>query len=138
MKAEHSEFCNNKLFVLLPELLNDLKYQPIIQDALEDERLSAHGIYEDILCPFVLELIQKNDKKSKKKIVQFFDLIEEIASNSNFYISNVAYVSFIEKFIHDISSMKDVEKYLGPISLDMAREIAKERYGRNPTTWEKE
>lgn len=66
MKAEHSEFCNNKLFSLLPELLNDPKYQSIIKDALKDQRLSAHGIYEDALCPFVFELIHKKDKESKK------------------------------------------------------------------------
>jgi hypothetical protein len=33
---------------------------------------------------------------------------------------------------------KDVEKYLGPISLEKAREIGPFAFGFNPITWEKE
>lgn len=138
MKIEYSNFCNEKLFSLIPELIDSVEYKDIIKDALEDQRLSAHGIYEDALCPFVLDLIQKNDRESKKKIEKIFHLIEEIARNENFYISNVAYVSFIEPFIAKVKPMKDATKYLEPKSLEMAREIAEDRYGCNARTWEKE
>ena len=135
----YSQYCNHKLLSAFPEILENLEYKKIIDNAIKDsQKLSAHGIYEDVFCPFVLDLIQKPDKESRQKLKKALNLIEEIANHEDFNINNVAYVSFIERFTSDIKPMKNVEKYLGPKSLKMAREIARERYGRNPNTWEPE
>lgn len=142
-----SEFCNQKLFKTFPELLDHPHYQAIIQNALEYGNLpgaldcgdtSAHGIYEDAFCYYVLELIKSNDKESKKKVKKAFALIEELTHEEDFEVRCVAKVSFIEPFLSKIEPMKEVEKYLGPKSLEMAREIASFRFGMNPRTWKKE
>ena len=148
---DYSKHCNKKLFEKFPELLEYSKYGAYIQEAyeigvmlLDDETetrdSSAHLIYEDVFCNYVLDLIKNPHaiKNTRQKLKAAFDLIEELANHEEFEVRCVAEVSFIEKFTHDLKPMKDVEKYLGPTSLKMAREIAQERYGRNPVTWEEE
>lgn len=143
-----SKYCNKKLFETFPELRNlDVKppmkfsprtYQEIIEDALKDPKYGAHGIYEDAFCPYVLDLIKKNDKESRKKVKKAFELIEELVQHENYDVRCLAEVGFIEGFICKLQPTKDVERYLLPKSLEAAREIANEYLIFNPQTWEEE
>ena len=138
MSFDYSKYCNDKLFATFPELRDNHEYKKIIRDALDRGETSAHGIYEDVFCPYVLDLIKKGDKESKEKAHKAFSLVEEIINHPNFEVTCIAYVGFIEKFTAEMKPMKDVEKYLSPKSLEAAREIAQKWFGRNPLTWEEE
>lgn len=140
-----SQYCNNKLLSAFPELLDHPDYKKMIEDALAEDALgagssSAHTIYESVFFRFVLHLMQQrqSSKESRDKLKVAFDLIEEIANHKDFETRCVVKVSFIEPFTAAMKPMKDVEKYLGPKSLEMARDIAQSLFGRNPDTWEEE
>jgi hypothetical protein len=134
---DYSAYCIKRLFLDFPELKDDPRYKEEINEANNFEK-KAHDLYERVFCHYVLDLIQQQKIDDKEKIKKAFDLIEQLAQHAEFEVRCVAEVSFIEPFTCYLEPMKDVEKYLGPKSLEMAREIAHERYGRNPNTWERE
>ncbi|MBW8309449.1 MAG: hypothetical protein K0M45_07440 [Candidatus Paracaedibacteraceae bacterium] len=136
-KFDFSKYCNEKLFATFPELLQDKRYQETISSGLQRE-YGAHGIYEDVFFDYVISLISDDSGKNKAEIKKAFELIEELANHEDFETRCVAEVSFIEPLLDKLESTKDIEKYVGPRSLQMAREIGSFRFGFNPITWEKE
>ena len=139
-QQDFSTYCKDRLFKEIPEINSlDSPLREALEDALKNN-FGAHIIYDDVFCPYVLSLIDgKSNLKSNRQILdRSFNLVEELANNEDFEVRCVAKVSFVEPFTSKIKPMKDVEKYLKPTSLQMAREIAKEQFGRNPETWEEE
>ena len=133
---DYNKLCYEKFIACFPELLNNVEYSEMIEEAIE---IGAHILYEDVFCAYVLKLIdKKGSEETEKKIEAAFNLIEELVNHENFDVRNVAEVSFIERFVAELEPMKDVEKYLGPTSLRKARIIAHKWFGYNPFTWEKE
>lgn len=136
-KFDFSKYCNDKLFSAFPELLQDERYQKTISRELQTE-YGAHGIYEDVFFDYVFSLIFENPLKNKAEIKKAFELIEELANHEDIETRCVAKVSFIEPLLDKLKPTKDIEKYVGPQSLQMAKDIGSFRFGFNPITWEKE
>lgn len=136
-KFNYNQYCINRLLETFPELKDNERYRGDIEDGLRFES-GAHDIFERVLCSYVLDMLNHKDFKDHAKMKKAFDLIENLINHEDFEVRCVAKVSFIEPFTCYMKPMQNVENYLEPKSLEMAREIAKERYGRNPITWEEE
>ncbi|WP_010304010.1 DUF7674 family protein [Candidatus Odyssella thessalonicensis] len=137
-KYDYSTYCNEALFESFPELLDFSKYKEIIAEACEDYQYSAHSIYEQVLCDYILSILEKKDSLSRSSLKKAFELIEELVQHENFEVRCVAKVSFIEPFLDKVNPTRGVQKYLKPASLKAAQEIAAQRFGLNPITWEKD
>ena len=135
---DFNQYCNDAFFQYFSKLKDNSLYTLSIKEALERTETGSHGIYEDVLCPYILDIIESNDRFFQKDIDHVFNLIEELITHECFEVRCVAEVSFIERFVHDLKPRRDVEKYLKPASLQAARNVAVERYGINPYTWEVE
>jgi hypothetical protein len=123
------------------------RYVPEIEN-LDDEKLKAefewqktdpllpYIVYEDVLCPYYMLLLKRNDKKSKEIAKRIKELIELLANHHEFEVRCLAKVGFLEKLVHDIKPRKLLDKVLLPKSLEMAKSIAKNAYDLDPYTWE--
>jgi len=140
MKPGFNKYCLNVLFNKIPEIDSDLNPYRYILKEYEGSGLGCYLYYEDIFCPFVLELINKNQKTvhEKELIKRCFLLIEELSNHKSFEVRCVAKIGFLERLVAEIIPTKRIEEYVLPKSLELAREIGFERYGFNPITWEKE
>jgi len=125
-----SKYCMEQLLKKVPEI-TDLEgdLRQIYLDHLDYEFPLVILIYEDVLCPYFLSLINKSNKKSKDIAKRIINLIEELAEHKNIEVGNFVQVGFLERLVHDIIPRKDLEKYLSPSSLKLAKEIAWNRYG---------
>ncbi|AIK96198.1 DUF7674 family protein [Candidatus Odyssella acanthamoebae] len=137
-RFDFSKYCNDKLFATFPKLFKDDRYKKIIHETLGDPELTAHTIYEDVFFDYVFSLISEDSLKNKAEIKKAFELIEELANHEDIETRCVVDVSFIEPLLAKLKPTRDIEKYLGSKSLEMAREIGASMFGFNPITWEKE
>jgi hypothetical protein len=134
----YSEYCNEELFREFPYLLSIKKYLETFEDIQGYcKRGTAHAIYEDIFCNYVVDLFQKKESNHELLEKAFF-LIEKIASHENSDTVNVAEVSFLEPLLDKIKPAKLVVPYLGKESLKLAKHTATQWYGwdADPGTWD--
>lgn len=130
---DYNNYCKKVLFKNFPELLETLSYKKAVKYG-DDE--SAGIIYERIFVSYILQLIKDGDSKNKKKISKAFKMIENLLQHNDFNVRCVAEVEFIEPFLVKLKPTKDVEKYLMPKSLAVARELARRWFKINPNNWE--
>jgi hypothetical protein len=129
-KFDSNTYAFKKLLQHVPEINNlegDLK--KTFLDHQDHESPLVTLIYEDVLCPYFLSLIKKTDKESKDITKRIINLIEELANHDDFEVRCIAQVGFLERLVHDMNPRKDLEKYLLPASLELAKEIAWDRFG---------
>ena len=126
-------YCNQALFENIPELFETPRYQETVRYYGDQ---SAGFLYETAFVPYVLDLIKDSSFESKKKLNKAFELIEHLIQNDDFHVRCVAEVEFIEPFLAMLEPTRDVEKYLRPKSLEIAKEIARKYFKINPETWE--
>ena len=86
-------------------------------------------IYEDVLCPYFLSLIHKTNKKSQDIAKRIINLIEDLAGHKNIEVRDFIRVGFCEPLIPKLNPCSDIEKYLLPKSLELAKDIAWNRFG---------
>jgi hypothetical protein len=122
---------------MVPEIYN--LEEPLQADfewySKDKSTFTAYNLYEDILCPYCISLIKKEDNHSLEIVKRIMILIESLIKHQDFQVQCLAKVGFLEKLVHDLSPRKDLEKYLLHKSLEAARIIAKKMYGLNPYTW---
>jgi hypothetical protein len=137
-KFDFNKYCMDLLFKYVPEINQmDEPLKSEFEWYAKDLPLRSHSIYESILCPYFLMLIEHTDKKNKDVVSRIINLIEELACNEDFEVRCVASVSFCEPLLAQLKVTKDIEKYLLPKSLQLAREIGKQVFGFDSKTWKK-
>jgi hypothetical protein len=138
---DFNKYCLDKLFSSIPEIKSIKgELQEELQRALH-KGYGAHIIYEDIFSYFISDFINKKSdltEEEKQIVERSFKLIEELAHHEDFEVRCVVEVSFIEPLLDKIKPMKKIEEYILPKSLEMAREVVRERYELDPITWEKD
>ncbi len=132
-KFDYSKYCLEQLFKRVPEIKN-IKEEPLKSDLkwyMEDssDPNVAHGIYESVLCGYYVQLIKNPTEDNKKIMNKIMCLVDDLAGHENYYVRNVIQVSFCEPLIPELSPYSDVEKYLLPKALDLAKEIAWSVFG---------
>ncbi len=138
-KFDFNSYCMEQLINYVPEI-NDpneelgKRYQEYIDYYKE---ILVYLIYEDILCPYFMDIVKQSDSYSQDTAKRIAKLIDHLLRHKDFNVQCVADVGFLEKLVHDMKPRKDLEKYLLPYSLEIARKVGKTMYGLNPRTWEK-
>ena len=131
------KYCLEILYEKVPEI-NNLE-EPLKSDLefhLEDDEPLVYCIYEDVVAIYFMQLIKKKDRKSLDIVRRIAELIEEFVEHENFDVRCLVKVGFLESLLSRIEPRKDVEKYLLPKTLEMARAVGKHMYGFDPQTWE--
>jgi hypothetical protein len=131
----YSEYCIERFLQTFSNLKDNPQYKEDVEEALAHEK-GAHDLYERVLCAYVLNMIKQKKLEDSQKIKEVFQFIEELMQHEDFEVRCVAKVSFIEPLLDKIEPTKEIEKYLGPFSLEAARNIGSFRFGLNPITWE--
>ena len=132
-KFDYSKHCIEQLFKKVPEIKN-IKEEPLKSDLewyMEDsgDPNVAHGIYESVLCGYYVQLIKNPTEENKKIMEKIMYLVEDLAGYENYHVRNVIEVSFCEPLIPELNPYSDVEKYLLPKALALAKSIAMLRFG---------
>lgn len=125
-----NKYCMDALFRKIPEI-NNLE-EPLKSEFdwyKKDDPLLTHCIYESVLCPYFLLLIKRDDEQSKDTVKRIVELIEELANHKDFEVRCVAQVSFCEPLLYKLKPPKDIEKYLLPKSLELAKQTGWDIFG---------
>ncbi len=141
MEFDFNTYTLDELFKMIPEIKNltsNIKlpdyYKPI-KDTLEFYMKDpmAYLIYEDVVCPYFLWLIANKDKNKENSLIiaRIAKLIDDLLQHEESSVRCVAEVGFLERFVHDLKPTKDVEKYLLPQSLEVAKRVGRNMYGFN-------
>ena len=129
----YSKYCIEQLLQRVPDIHNlDEPIKSYLEEyigSIEDDTHVAHGIYEDVVCGYYVQLIKNPTKENKKIIEKIMHLVEDLAGHKNYYVRNVIEVSFCEPLIPELNPYSDVEKYLLPKALALAKSIAMLRFG---------
>lgn len=138
IKFDYNQYCIEMLFECVPEIKNidDPELREDFEWYAKGSPLLSHCVYQDVLCKYFLMLIKKKDKKSKEIVNHIVNLIEKLASHGDFQVRCVADVSFCEPLLDQLKPKKDIEKYLLPKSLELARDVGKRMFDLDPLTWE--
>jgi hypothetical protein len=132
-KFDYSKYCLDQLFKRVPEI-NDLNepFKSYLKDDIESSKDNphiAHSTYEGVLCGYYVQLIKNPTEDNKKIMNKIMCLVDDLAGHENYYVRNVIQVSFCEPLIPELNPYSDVEKYLLPKALDLAKEIAWSVFG---------
>ena len=129
----YSKYCIEQLLKRVPEIHNlNEPFKSYLQDDMEsikDNPHIAHSTYESVLCGYYVQLIKNPTEENKKIIEKIMYLVEDLAGHKNYYVRNVIEVSFCEPLIPELNPYSDVEKYLLPKALALAKSIAMLRFG---------
>lgn len=88
----------------------------------EGDETGSHVVYGDILNPYIIECISKDNIS---KLREIFSFIEYILDSGDDYASNVISVSVLESVLYSIFNNKRVFSLLGNESKKVVEEFIK-------------
>lgn len=128
---DHSKYCIDMLFKKIPEiskLEGELKEQ--LDYCIEND-FGSYIYYENVFVYFLVDILKKisTTEQDKELLSRCFQFIEELSSHENFEVRCLSKVGIIESLLDKIKPTRDIEKYLGPNSLQLAKESAWDHFG---------
>lgn len=117
MDIQYEEL-SNLLIQEIPELTE--KYRKELE-WWEDEEPGPHNIYGDVLNPYLLGLLRKDNQN--KKLKKVFSFIEELANSNSKKVQEVVAVTVLERLSTEPDLLKKAEKYMGPKTMQFLGEL---------------
>lgn len=68
----------------------------------------THAMYEDVLRYYFLELIDKKDLASRRKVKKIAKLIDDLLHHENFQVRCIAEVGFLEGLLSRLDRQKQI------------------------------
>jgi hypothetical protein len=107
---------NEALVRAVPELKERYEHET----AEWGEEMGSHVIYGTILNPYLERLLAADDE-DKEALKRIFDFLEEIASDPDPYVSEVATTTVAECLEETEDRLNRARPYLGPVMAQYAR-----------------
>lgn len=111
-----SEELNQKLIKEIPEIKS--KFDIFVNEFGLDE--GSHIVFEDVLVPFSIEQLEKNDYVVINKVFAF---IENLLLINDEYAEEVCELSFLEPLKDNYDSIYDFSKVFGKKTLEIYNKI---------------
>lgn len=120
------EYCNlsKELIICIPEL-RDMYEQEL--ELWDGEDPGAHNIFGDILNPFLIEALHKNENEELLKKV--FAFLERMATSNDSLVQEVLGCTVLERIGDDKAILKKAKKYMKEETNKISEEI-EEGWGR--------
>jgi len=119
MKVKYEEI-SQLLIKEFPEL--EEKYRKELE-WWDDEEPGPHNIYGDVLNPYLLDLLRKENHN--KKLRDIFSFLEELANSDNKKVQEVVTFTILERLSSEPDLLKKAQKYMGPKLLQFLKELKK-------------
>lgn len=113
------EDLSSQLIIRIPEL-TDL-YENEIADW--NEFPGNHNIFGNVLNPFLIKLLEKDNQEQIKK--RIFEFLEEMALSDDIRIQEVVSVTVLEYLGDSKKLLKKARKLMGNKTLEFSKEIEK-------------
>lgn len=97
----------SQLFSVFPNLKH--KFQSNIDYYLDGEKYFEQVVFGDLLNPYVIELINKNDINELNKI---FDFFESMATSNESYVVKILYDNVFKIMYEDENSLMKVKLFM--------------------------
>lgn len=115
----NSKELNKILIKKFPELERNYRNEVSWQ---EGDETGSHVVYGDVLNPYIIECISKENTNKLKEIFKF---IEYLLDSGDDYASNVISVSVLESVLYTVFNDKKVFSLLGNKSRKVVEEFIK-------------
>ena len=127
-KFDPDQYCLDRLIKVAPEICKIEPFKSEFEWHHDKYGPNVHCIYEDVLRPYFLSLLDKSGFVSRKALKKIAELIDELLQHEDFDVMCIAKIGFLEGLLHDLygqGRITLIEKYLLPHSVKVAKELAK-------------
>lgn len=114
------EQAGEKLVEFVPEL-EDVYQREL--DSWGSERPGPHVLYEDILVPFINELLASTGDESDATLRRVFEFVERLATTADERLRDLVAVAICEPLVADHVRLGRARAYMGPATLRILKKV---------------